>query len=238
MRLGVNVDHVATLRQARKESWPNPLEAALVAQRAGAHQITIHLREDRRHIQDHDVAAICKNIHIPVNLEMAAIDAMVDFALETTPEIVTLVPERREEITTEGGLDLSYGFERIRYRINKLQEAGIKVSVFIDPSEEQIEYAQKLNCEIVEFHTGEFAKAFEYNKPYQGLYNVLAIAAKSAYAKGITVAAGHGLTLRSAPLLKGIQEIEELNIGHALIADSIYKGLETTVRAYVKAISR
>ena len=238
MRLGVNVDHVATVRQARRERWPDPTEAALVAARAGADQITVHLREDRRHIQDRDVKQIQQIVAVPLNLEMAAVAAMVSLAVTLQPRSVTLVPERREEVTTEGGLNLFADAETLRARIHLLRDADIRVSVFVDADVAQVRQAHKLGVDALELHTGRFANAFADGTDWTAPWNELAQAARLAAKVGIEVAAGHGLTLRSAPLLKGIAEIVELNIGHALIADAIFHGLEATVQRYRAAIRR
>lgn len=238
IRLGVNVDHVATLRQVRKETWPDPAEAALVVARAGADQITIHLREDRRHIQDRDVRLILQQSPVPVNLEMAAVAAMVSFATEHQPSRVTLVPERREEVTTEGGLNLFTESETIRSRVRLLKDAGIIVSAFIDGDASQVRQAHKLGFDAIELHTGPFAAAVEYDQQVEQELEKLRQAARLAIRVGMEVAAGHGLTLRSTEILVKVQEITEFNIGHALVADALYCGLSESVRKFLQRMGR
>ena len=238
MRLGVNIDHVATLRQARQSQYPDPVEAAYIAIRAGADQITVHLREDRRHIQDRDLQLLRKVVRIPLNLEMAATAAMVSVALEHRPDVVTLVPERREEITTEGGLNLLQEFDVLKLRVRMLQEASIRVSAFIDAELDMIKAAHKLGCDAVEIHTGEFAQRIEDNQDYAECLERIQRAAQLARKLGLQVAAGHGLTRRSTPIIATVAEIEELNIGHALVSDALFSGLANAVVTFKSLMTR
>ena len=234
VRLHVNVDHVATLRNARGTSYPDPVRAAEECLAAGAHGITAHLREDRRHIVDDDVArlrTLCAAHHRTFNLEMAATDEMVGIAARVKPEVCTLVPERREERTTEGGLDVVGGGEALGRRVKALQGAGIKVSLFIAADAAVIERSRELGAAQIELHTGEYAHG------RAGELERLAEGATRAHALGLEVAAGHGLTQGNVPALVAIPEIVELNIGHALVADAVFAGLGGAVRAYEAAIA-
>ncbi|MEL7296514.1 MAG: pyridoxine 5'-phosphate synthase [Pseudomonadota bacterium] len=226
--LGVNVDHVATLRQARGEQYPDPLAAALLAERAGADSITIHLREDRRHIQDHDVTRIQASAQTRVNLEMAVTDEMVAIACTTLPADCCLVPERREEVTTEGGLDVVGNQAAIAAAITQLNAAGIRVSLFIDPNTRQIDAAKAVGAPVIELHTGAYAEA-QGNAKTQALTQ-LANAAAYATELGLRVHAGHGLHYHNVQPVAAIAEIVELNIGHAIIARSVFDGLDNAVR--------
>lgn len=226
--LGVNVDHVATLRQARGETYPDPVAAALVAERSGADSITVHLREDRRHIQDHDVTRLQASTQTRVNLEMAVTDAMIAFALSVSPADCCLVPERREELTTEGGLDVCAQAERIGKAVAELAAADIRVSLFIDPEREQIDAAVAAGAPVIELHTGSYALA-------RGTVAAAELqrindAARYAASLGLIVNAGHGLHAHNVQPIAAIGDIVELNIGHALIADSIFDGLPAAVR--------
>lgn len=235
VRLHVNVDHVATLRNARGTAYPSPLAAAEVCLRAGAEGITAHLREDRRHIVDADVGdlrALCAQQRRTFNLEMAATDEMVGIALRAKPDVCTLVPERREERTTEGGLDVVAGGELLARRVRKLIDAGIRVSMFIAADEAQIDRSKAIGAVQVELHTGEYAHG------RAGELDRLAGGAERAHAMGLEVAAGHGLTQDNVPALVAIPQIVELNIGHAVIADAVFVGIAEAVRAYRAAIER
>jgi pyridoxine 5-phosphate synthase len=235
VRLHINVDHVATLRNARGEEYPDPVSAAEMCLAAGADGITAHLREDRRHIRDEDVdrlRATCKRAGSTFNLEMAATDEMVAIAVRAKPEVCTLVPERREERTTEGGLDVVGGGEGLARRIAALAEAGIKVSLFIAADAAQIDRSKTIGAKQIELHTGEYAHA------HAGELGRLAEGAKRGHALGLEVAAGHGLTRTNVPPLLAIPEIVELNIGHAVISDAVFLGLLHSVRAYREAIDR
>jgi pyridoxine 5-phosphate synthase len=227
LHLGVNVDHVATLRQARRTTYPDPLYAALVAEQSGADSITIHLREDRRHIQDRDVR-MCKDaLQTRLNLEMAATEEMVKIALATLPADCCLVPERREEVTTEGGLDV-VGQERSLQSIcERLSQAGIRVSLFIDPDIAQLDAARRLRVPVVELHTGAYA---ESDGEKQGReFKRIQDAASHAHSIGLTVHAGHGLNYHNVQPIAAIEPIVELNIGHSIIARSVIDGMRTAV---------
>ena len=226
--LGVNIDHVATLRQARQAIYPETVHAAALAEQAGADGITVHLREDRRHIQDRDVELLAQTLTTRMNLEMAATDEMVAIALRIKPEFVCLVPEKREELTTEGGLDVLGNQRRLENVVAILADAGIKVSLFIDAQEAQIEAAKQVNAPYIELHTGAYADvkgdcavAAELKKIQQG--------ARLASKLGLKVNAGHGLHYHNVAPIAAITEIEELNIGHAIVARAIYSGLPEAV---------
>ena len=252
MLLGVNIDHIAVLREARKINDPNPLDAISVCKLAGADQITIHLREDRRHMHDDDARNICKLSTLPVNLECAIDEEIIDIVCKLNPLRATLVPEKREEVTTEGGLDLIANFDKIKKVVKKLHENKIEVSLFIDPKKQMIEAASELNVEWIELHTGTFANI------YAMLYNNLAnthhsikdleltrdqlkelldksikeIKKSSSKAKklNLKVAAGHGLNYQNVKQISSIKEIEELNIGQSIIARSVFTGLEKAIK--------
>jgi len=227
-RLGVNVDHVATLRQARKAGYPDPVAAAVLAELAGAEQITVHLREDRRHIQDRDLKILRSTCQTLLNLEMAATQEMVKIAYEVRPDLVTLVPERREELTTEGGLDVSGQVEALRKVVRTLHDAEIRVSLFIDPDLEQIRASHKCGAERVELHTGRYCNARPPEERARELGRVVD-AAKTASKLGIGVAAGHGLNYTNVRPIARIREIDELNIGHAIVARAVLTGFERAV---------
>ena len=226
--LGVNIDHVATLRQARRVRYPDPLHAALLAEQAGADSITLHLREDRRHIQDGDVRAMRDALQTRMNLEMAATAEMQTIALRVRPADVCLVPERREEVTTEGGLDVAQQLSRLRDYIAPLAAAGIRVSLFIDPDPHQIEAATAIGAPVVELHTGAYAEAT--GEAQAAELHRLQVAAREAAARGLVVNAGHGLTHHNVQPVAAVREIIELNIGHAIIARALFTGLAESVR--------
>jgi pyridoxine 5-phosphate synthase len=228
-RLGVNVDHVATLRQARRAAYPDPVTAAALAELAGADQITIHLREDRRHIQDRDLLVLRKTVTTRLNLEMAAIQEMVKIAYEVKPEMVTLVPERREELTTEGGLDAVGGRDHVRRVVKTLRDADIEVSLFIDADLDQVKAAHRAEANTVEFHTGRYCDARLASDRRRELGR-LVDACKAAAKLGLQVAAGHGLNYQNVLPVAAVGEIEELNIGHAIVARAVLVGLERAVR--------
>ncbi len=235
MRLGVNIDHIATIREARKTYEPDPVKGALIAQDAGADQITFHLREDRRHIQDEDVIRLrCSIKRIPLNMEMAPTKEMKSIAIDIKPDRVTLVPEKREEITTEGGLDVVNMLSYLKEFIHELNEAGIKVATFIDPEKEQIDASIEAGVDAVELHTGEYANASKGEAKKQ----LLRIKEAAVYGKerGISVFAGHGLTYTNVQPIASIKEIEELNIGHSIIANSVFWGLHEAVYRMKKLI--
>ena len=231
--LGLNIDHVATLRQARGTRYPDPIKAALDAEMAGADSITLHLREDRRHIQDEDVARISAMRQTKVNLEMAATEEMVNIACEFKPEDVCLVPEKREELTTEGGLDVAGQKPWLTEVCRRLAEAECRVSLFIDPDKTQIDAAKAVGAPVIELHTGTYA---ELSNPGQIAAELERIrqAAEYAHSIGLVVNAGHGLHYHNVQPIAAMKEIEELNIGHAIIAQAIYSGLPEAVREMKK----
>jgi pyridoxine 5-phosphate synthase len=232
LRLGVNIDHVATVREARGAPYPDPLRAALIAARAGADSITAHLREDRRHIGDADIEKLSREIGIPLNLEMAATEEMLEIALRTKPHAVCLVPEKREERTTEGGIDASRQHNHLSPMIRRLSDAGIRVSLFIDPDARQIDAAKALQSPVVELCTGAYCEAVLANDR-AAITHHLEAARKSAAAAGrlgLEVHAGHGLTFDNVKPIAAIPEVRELNIGHFLIGEAIFVGLENSVR--------
>lgn len=229
MRLGVNIDHVATIRNARGVSYPSPLEAALTAETHGADSITLHLREDRRHIRDDDVWQIRSALRTKMNLEMALTDEMLDFALQVKPHDVCIVPEQREELTTEGGLDVAGFFEKTRDFVQRLKEEDIRVSLFIDPNIDQIEAAKETAADFVELHTGAYANAatdeerrVELERIEESCYDSVEL--------GLGVNAGHGLNYHNVAPIAAISPIRELNIGHAIIAQALMVGLPRAVR--------
>jgi pyridoxine 5-phosphate synthase len=228
-RLGVNVDHVATLRQSRRTLYPDPVAAAFLAELAGADQITIHLREDRRHIQERDLQVMRKTVATRLNLEMAATQEMVKIAYETKPDVATLVPERREELTTEGGLDVVGGRDAVRRVVKTLRDADIKVSLFIDPDLDQVKAAHRAEAEVVEFHTGRYCDARLAPDRRKELSRLLD-ACKAAAKLGLEVAAGHGLNYENVVPVASIPEIEELNIGHSIVGRAVLVGFERAVR--------
>lgn len=234
-RLGVNVDHIATLREARKTNEPDPVMAAMMAENAGAHQITVHLRGDRRHIQDRDVELLRETIKTRLNLEMAATPEMLSIALENKPDISTLVPEQANEITTQGGLNCVANFDPLRDSIEKLREGGIAVSLFVDPEKEQIEAARDLRVKMVELNTARYSEASLYITPastpaIETELKKVRAAAEMAHRMGMGVLAGHGLTYRNVSPIVAITLIEELNIGHNIIARAAVTGLDQAVR--------
>ncbi len=227
--LGVNIDHVATLRQARGTKYPEPVQAALVAEQAGADGITAHLREDRRHIQDRDISLLKGMLHSRLNLEMAVTDEMLNIACKVKPFACCLVPEKREELTTEGGLDVATDPERMIKACGQLADAGIEVSLFIDPEASQIDAAVEAGAPVIELHTGCYAGA--ENTDLQGKeLDRLKKAAAYADSAGLQVNAGHGLHFHNVEAICKIPEIVELNIGHSIIAQALFSGLDQTVR--------
>lgn len=227
--LGVNIDHVATLRQARGTDYPSPLEAALAAEDAGADYITLHLREDRRHIQDQDVESLRAALRTHMNLESAVTPEMVAFALRVRPRDVCLVPERRAELTTEGGLDVARGLKRVERACRELRGAGIRVSIFIDADAAQVDAAMSAGAPVVELHTGRYAEARDPSEQRRELEKLRAAAVYAA-GKGMHVNAGHGLNYRNVgPVVESVP-VRELNIGHAIIARSVFVGIAQAVR--------
>ncbi|PXX48230.1 MULTISPECIES: pyridoxine 5'-phosphate synthase [Aquitalea] len=227
--LGVNIDHVATLRQARGTRYPSPIEAALVAETAGADLITLHLREDRRHIQDADVVAMRQVIKTRMNLEMAMTPEMLANALAVAPEDVCLVPEKREEVTTEGGLDVLGHYADVCHYTETLQQAGIRVSIFIDPDRAQISKAYEAGARVIELHTGAYADAIHAAEREAELARIRGAAAFAAEL-GMVVNAGHGLNYHNVKPIAAIPQITELNIGHAIIGQAVFVGLDRAVR--------
>lgn len=254
-RLGVNIDHIATLREARKCGIPDPVDSLVILEKCGVDQVTLHLREDRRHIQDRDLEEIIKRARIPVNLEMAITGEMVEIARRLRPATsgvatATIVPEKRREITTEGGLDCEGNIHLLEKEIPRLKEKGIRVSLFIDPDEKQIDLSAKLRADAVELHTGSYCEAYSHNPSFTSPYlkgrtggvtaelERLRDAAAHAAQKGLKVFAGHGLNTQNLPSVVSIREIEEYNIGHSIIARAVFAGLEGAVREIQEILKR
>lgn len=229
IRLGVNIDHVATLRQQRGTRYPSPVQAALLAEQAGADSITLHLREDRRHIQDADVTTLRSLLQTRMNLEMALTEEMVNIALQVRPHDVCLVPERREELTTEGGLDVVRYFDKVKAACQRLGDAGIRVSLFIGPDEAQLEASKAAGAPVVEIHTGTFADA-ETALDQEAELNQIRNAVVHGTSLGLAVNAGHGLHYHNVQAIACLPGIEELNIGHAIVAHALFVGWENAVR--------
>jgi len=228
LRLGVNIDHVATIRNARGGEHPDPVRAALVAASAGADGITAHLREDRRHMTDRDIIRLTKDIDLPLNLEMAATDEMLDIALRHEPHAVCIVPEKRRERTTEGGLEVVSAYNHLEPFVRQLSRAGIKVSLFIEPTVEQVDASVSLGAQVVELHTGAYCDA-EHERE-RAEFERIVLAAAHAEAAGIECHAGHGLNFDTVVPVAAIPTIQELNIGHFLIGEAIFNGLERTIK--------
>lgn len=233
--LGVNIDHVATLRQQRGTKYPDPVEAAFIVQSAGADQLTVHLREDRRHIQERDIKLLKEILQIPLNLEIGNTHEMIDFACFIKPFMVTLVPEKREEKTTEGGLNLEEYFDQLEESINLLQMNSIPVSLFIEPSLQDISLTKKLGAKMIELHTGKYAdsEGLEAQKEFEKIV----IATEFALENNIQVHAGHGLNYQNAHKIAKIKGISDLNIGHSIVSYALFVGLEKAVREMKKLIS-
>lgn len=234
-KLGVNIDHIATIRQARGTIEPEPVTAASIAELAGADGITVHLREDRRHIQDRDVRILRETVRTKLNLEMAATAEMVSIALKIKPHMVTLVPEKRQELTTEGGLDVIKSGSGLNDSVRKLRDGGIMVSLFVDPQEEQIEAACKTGADYIEIHTGRYAEAKRENE-IKDCFELIQKGVALAKGLGLGINAGHGLDYWNIKRLLAIKEIEEYNIGHAIISRAVVTGLEKAVRDMVRLI--
>lgn len=236
IRLGVNIDHIATLRNARGGVHPCPVYGAKLAAKAGAHGITAHLREDRRHIKDDDIAKLKAEISLPLNFEMAATDEMQAIALKTQPNACCLVPEKREELTTEGGLNVAVNISHYRQFCEPLRKAGIRISLFIDPEESQIHAAKEIGADIVELHTGRYCELI--NTPNEHAEELARIQSAAALARslGIEVHAGHGLTYDTTPAIAAISEIVELNIGHFLMGEAMFIGMGEAVQKMLKII--
>jgi pyridoxine 5-phosphate synthase len=237
LRLGVNVDHVATIRQARGTPYPDPVEAGLLAAKAGADSITIHLREDRRHIQEHDVERMLDETPVPVNLEMAVTPAMIALARKARPHYCCLVPERRRELTTEGGLDVAGQLPKVRKACAQLAQAGIAVALFVDPDPRQLEACVKSGAPHVEIHTGTYADSARDAARAGELRRVAAFAVAAA-AAGLEVHAGHGLNLHNVAAIAALPEVVELNIGHSIVARALYVGFPQAVREMKQAMAK
>ena len=236
IRLGVNIDHVATVRNARGESYPSPLRAALLAQKSGADSVTIHLREDRRHINELDLKQIKSKLKIPLNLEIAATKEMLNIALKRRPPFICIVPEKREEVTTEGGLNLKYRRNFLKSVINKLKKNNSRISLFVEPNIHDIADAKNLNADCVEIHTGKFCNLINKKKNYKNELLRIKKAVDLGNTLNLEVHAGHGLTYKSAKILSKIKGIKEFNIGHFLIGESIFSGLNRTIKEFKRNI--
>ena len=237
IRLGVNIDHVATVRNARGEKYPSPLRAAILAEKCGADSITIHLREDRRHINEDDLKSIKNKLRIPLNLEIAATYEMLTIALKRKPPFICIVPEKRKEITTEGGLNLNYNKNLLKEIIQKLKKNNSRVSLFIEPKMSEIKKAKALNADCVEIHTGKFCNLVNKNKNFINELNKIKKAVFLGNKMNLEVHAGHGLTYKSAKILSKLKGISEFNIGHFLIGESIFEGLSKTIKQFKKIIN-
>jgi len=236
IRLGVNIDHVATVRNARGENYPSPLRAAIFAQKSGADSVTIHLREDRRHINDFDLKEIKSKLKIPFNLEMAATSEMLKIALKRKPPFICIVPEKRQEITTEGGLNLNFKKNFLKKIINKLKKNKSRISLFVEPNLNDIKESKNLNADCVEIHTGKFCYLVNKNQNYKNELKKIKKAVTLGNKLGLEVHAGHGLTYKSAKILAKISGIKEFNIGHFLIGESIFVGLNKTIKNFRKIV--
>ena len=236
IRLGVNIDHVATVRNARGEQYPSPLRAAILAEKNGADSVTIHLREDRRHINELDLKKIIKKLKIPLNLEIAATKEMLKIASRSKPPFICIVPEKRKEITTEGGLNLNYNKNFLKILIQKLKKNKSRISLFIEPSLKDLEKAKELNADCVEIHTGKICNLINKKKYYKNELNKIQKAVNKGNKLGLEVHAGHGLTFRSAKILSRIKGIQEFNIGHFLVGESIFEGMPSIIKKFKKIL--
>ena len=237
-KLGVNIDHVATIRNARGESYPDPLKAAMIAQKSGANSITIHLREDRRHIRDIDLKNIRKKIRIPLNLEMAPTKEMLNIAIRNKPNYVCIVPEKRKEVTTEGGLNVKKNKNFLKKIIKILKKHKIRISLFIEPKISDVRISKILGADCVELHTGKFCNLFNLSKNTKTAYSNISKSAIFAKKIGLEVHAGHGLTYKSASKIAKIKSISEFNIGHFIVSESIFFGIKKTVEKFKKIINQ
>ncbi|MEL6545667.1 MAG: pyridoxine 5'-phosphate synthase [Myxococcota bacterium] len=235
-RLGVNVDHVATLRQARRTVYPDPVEAAAASELAGADQIVVHLREDRRHIQERDVRILRETVKTQLNLEMAATPEMMKIAFEVKPDICTIVPETREELTTEGGLDVAHNRDHLKKFVAQMRDADVLVALFIDPDVDAVKAAHRIDATAIELHTGKYADARSESEQRAELRRI-ADAARTARKLGMRIAAGHGLHYHNTSALVPIEEIEEYNIGHSIVARAVITGFERAVRDMVRILN-
>ena len=238
IRLGVNIDHVATIRNARGENYPDPLRAALVAQKNGADSITIHLREDRRHIKEQDLKNIIKSVKIPLNLEIAPTIEMLKIAIKSKPNFVCIVPEKRQELTTEGGLNLNKNQKKLKFIINKLKKNNIRVTIFVEPKISDIKISKYLGADCVELHTGKFCNLFNSQRSIKNAFINLSKAASYANRIGLEVHAGHGLTYITAKKIIRIKGIKELNIGHFLISESMFIGLKNSIKKFINILRK
>jgi pyridoxine 5-phosphate synthase len=236
-RLGVNIDHVATIRNARGELYPDPTQAGMIVQEAGADSLTIHLREDRRHIKDLDLANLKKKLKIPLNLEISPTKEMIKIALKFKPNFVCFVPEKRSEITTEGGLDLKKNYSSLKKSIQKLKDANIRVSLFIEPKVADVNLSKSLNANCVELHTGNFCKFINNKKKTKINISILRKTALHGKKNGLEIHAGHGLTYKSAKIISKIPNISEFNIGHFIIAESMFIGLKKAIKKFISIIN-
>jgi len=239
-RLGVNIDHVATIRNARGEDYPDPLKASLIAEKGGADSITIHLREDRRHIRDYDLKNIKEKLKIPLNLEIAPTKEMLNIAIKTKPNFVCIVPEKRKEITTEGGLNLKKDRKFLKKMVSLLSKKKIRVSLFIEPLLSDVESAFLLGANCIELHTGAFCNSINKRKKKstRSCYYKLERCARYAKNFGLEVHAGHGLTYESTTLISNIDDISEFNIGHFIVAESLFVGIKASIKKFKKIINR
>ena len=238
IRLGVNIDHVGTVRNARGENYPSPLKAALLAEKSGADSITIHLREDRRHIIDSDLNKIQSSLKIPLNLEIAATNEMLKIALKSKPSFICIVPEKRQEITTEGGLNLKYKKNFLKKIIKSFKKNKSRVSLFIEPSLKDIRMSKMLNADCVEIHTGKFCNLVNKKKNFKNELSKIKRSITLGNQLGLEIHAGHGLTYKSAQILSKVRGIKEFNIGHFLIGESIFYGLPRTIKKFKKIIKK
>jgi pyridoxine 5-phosphate synthase len=236
IRLGVNIDHVATVRNARGEAYPSPLRAAILAERNGADSVTIHLREDRRHINEFDLKKIIKKLRIPLNLEIAATKEMLKIASRSKPPFICIVPEKRKEITTEGGLNLNHNKNFLKFLIKKLKKNKSRISLFIEPSLKDLEKAKKLNADCVEIHTGKLCNLINQKKNYKNELKRIQKVVYKSNILGLEVHAGHGLTYRSAQILSKIKGIQEFNIGHFLVGESIFEGMPSIIKKFKRIL--
>tara|TARA_B100000401_G_C52809294_1_gene722811 strand:+ start:2388 stop:3131 length:744 start_codon:yes stop_codon:yes gene_type:complete len=237
-RLGVNIDHVATLRNARGENYPSPLRAALLCKEYGADGITAHLREDRRHINDSDILEIKKKVDLPLNFEMAPTNEMLQIAIKTKPNACCIVPEKREEVTTEGGINVIKNHNSLVNLIKELKNNGIRVSLFIDPSNDQIIAAKDIGADIIEIHTGEFCKNVHLGLNFESSFAKIKEASFFANHMGLEVHLGHGITFESIEKLSEINEIKEFNIGHFIVSESVFLGLKDTINEFKRLIEK
>ena len=237
-RLGVNIDHVATVRNARGEVYPSPLRAALMSERCGADSVTIHLREDRRHIKESDLKSIKSKLKIPLNLEIASTKEMLKISLKQKPSFVCIVPEKRREITTEGGLNLKYKKNFLKKMIKILKKNGSRISLFIEPNIKDIKESKRLGSDCIEIHTGRFCNLVNKKKSYKKELTKIKKAVDFAHATGLEVHAGHGITYQSAEILAKLKNITEFNIGHFLIGESIFVGLHNSIKKFKKIVKK